>query len=206
MADDTVVVFNTDHGPELPRGKWTLLDGGVGIAFIIRWPGGPVVKGGKCTGMLSNIDWMPTVCDLLDAPYPNHQLDGRSFRSLLCDLSLREHREILGALFVNGQTRCIRTETFKLIRDFSEGFLPGTRTEKPDVELYDLSADPYELRNLAQDPAYASNLAEMDSYFWSWLRGVGDPLLKGPVVTPRFRRMMEAYKQHCDQPVRRIQQ
>ena len=41
LAENTWVVFMTDHGPALPRAKSTLYDAGTGIALIVRPPRAP---------------------------------------------------------------------------------------------------------------------------------------------------------------------
>jgi len=43
---------------------------------------------------------------------------------------------------------------------------------KPDVELYDLRSDPYEVKNLAEDPDYARIKAEMLSELGKWRKNV----------------------------------
>ncbi|SIS43354.1 Arylsulfatase A [Zobellia uliginosa] len=48
------------------------------------------------------------------------------------------------------------------------------REKKPDEELYDCSADPYELNNLAQDPSYQSKLVELRTELDRWLSEIGD--------------------------------
>jgi uncharacterized sulfatase len=40
---------------------------------------------------------------------------------------------------------------------------------KPEEELYDVRADPWEVNNLAQDPAHAKKLNEMRSYLAEWI-------------------------------------
>ena len=46
--------------------------------------------------------------------------------------------------------------------------------ERPREELYDLRADPYELRNLAADPQHAARLAEMRGQLEAWMKAQGD--------------------------------
>ena len=46
--------------------------------------------------------------------------------------------------------------------------------ERPREELYDLRADPNELRNLAADPQQASRLAEMRAQLEAWMKEQGD--------------------------------
>ena len=43
---------------------------------------------------------------------------------------------------------------------------------------------------MAEDPNYADVRAELDGRLWAWLEEVGDPILKGSVPTPYYRRLM----------------
>jgi arylsulfatase A-like enzyme len=62
--------------------------------------------------------------------------------------------------------------------------------ERPAEELYDLNADPFELRNLAADPKQAERLTSMRTELRAWMKEQGDketvfgkPLLIGEPVT-----------------------
>ncbi len=46
--------------------------------------------------------------------------------------------------------------------------------ERPEEELYDLHADPYEVRNLALDPQYQLKLGEMRDQLEAWIEDTGD--------------------------------
>ena len=48
------------------------------------------------------------------------------------------------------------------------------REERPEEELYDLNADPYEIRNLAADPAHAETLKAMRDRLDTWMEETGD--------------------------------
>ena len=52
----------------------------------------------------------------------------------------------------------------------------------PETQLFDLQADPYELRNLAGTPALAATQAQMDEVLDQHLRATADPILRGPVA------------------------
>ncbi len=45
---------------------------------------------------------------------------------------------------------------------------------RPGEELYDMEADPWELKNLANDPAYAAKKAELKAALEAWMADVGD--------------------------------
>jgi arylsulfatase A-like enzyme len=47
--------------------------------------------------------------------------------------------------------------------------------ERPAEELYDLEADPFELKNLATNPAQAAPLAELRQGLDAWMKSTNDP-------------------------------
>lgn len=199
LERDTIVLFNTDHGPELPRGKWTMFDSGLGIAFIVRWPGGGIDGGRRCELLLSNEDWVPTLAELAGLNVP-HDMDGRSFASALRGQPSAPVRDAVYALWVD-MDYSIRTDRYKLIRRFRGERVPsravgpdGRPILVPPARLFDLENDPLELNNLADDPAAAPVLAEMDRRLWQWLESVGDPILRGPVPTPFYRTAIEDFR------------
>ncbi len=71
VADDTILVFTTDNGAEnftwpdggqtpFAGGKGTVLEGGMRVPCIVRWPG--KVPAGKVENQLmSGLDWFPTL-------------------------------------------------------------------------------------------------------------------------------------------------
>jgi arylsulfatase A-like enzyme len=202
-ADDAVVVFTTDHGVAMPRAKCTLYDPGIEVVLLLRWPRGN--QRGVRGEMVSNIDVLPTLLEAAGVPIP----DGVEGRSLL-EPGGRD------AIFAEktfhsyyDPMRCVRTHRHKLIRNFETAFaveVPGdiqagpifradpTRYSKdrPDtVELYDLEADPLELRNLAGQKEVADVERDLSARLSTWMRETDDPLLDGPVSSPRYRMAME---------------
>ena len=197
-ADNAIVVFTTDHGLAMPRAKCTLYDPGIEVALLLRWPGGGMRGGRREAGMVSNIDVLPTLLEACGLPVPPG-VQGRS---------LFDARE---AVFVEktyhsyyDPMRAIRTLTHKLIRNFETAFLvevPGDVQQGPifrahverysvdrpsGVELYDLREDPLEQRNLAGDATHAAIERELDQRLWAWMKETDDPLLEGPIASPRY--------------------
>lgn len=197
LERNTLVLFNTDHGLELPRAKWTLHDAGLRVAFILRWPGGGIGGGRTCDALHSNVDFVPTLADLTGLPV-RHPLDGVSFApSLRGAPPHAPMRDAVFALFVNEELYGARTVRYKLIRSFQEGFdfdAQGRRRLRKPVRLFDLAADPLELRDVSDDPAYAAALSDMNARLWSWLESVDDPILRGPIPTPFYRRATADYQ------------
>ena len=59
------------------------------------------------------------------------------------------------------------------------------------VELYDLEEDPLEQRNLAGTKKVADAQKTLSAELWRWMRDTEDPLLHGPVPSPRYRLAMK---------------
>lgn len=78
VADDTIVVFTTDNGAEVftwPDGgmtpfagaKGTVLEGGMRVPMIVRWPG--KVPANKVeNALMSGLDWLPTFASVAGNP------------------------------------------------------------------------------------------------------------------------------------------
>ena len=71
---------------------------------------------------------------------------------------------------------------------------------RPPEELYDLSADPHEIRNLAGDPAYAEKLAELSLLLDKWIRDTGD---KGqvPETDTEVAAVVARWQDLCTDPI-----
>ncbi len=203
LADDTLVVLTTDHGLPFPGAKGTLTDRGLGVMCILRGPGG--FHGGHVSdALVSQLDLYPTLLELAGAEPPSG-LHGRSLLPLARDRSVTVREELFGELTYHAAydpQRAIRTRRHKLIRhwgDRLEPVLPNVddspskellvasgwgRDPRPRVELYDLLADPGEMRNLAERPQFADLREQLDGRLRAWMRATDDPLLDGPVPVP----------------------
>ena len=151
IADETVVVFTSDHGEFL--GNHGLLHKGpppygdlCRVSFVMAGPG--VAEGQRTSAPSSHLDLMPTLLELggVDAP---PDLDGRSLVPVLRgdppaprDRFLEFHPRIDGRVY----NHSIVTDGWRLTL-YPDG--------EPDWgELFDLEADPGEHENLYYDPAH----------------------------------------------------
>ncbi|MBN1672334.1 MAG: sulfatase [Kiritimatiellae bacterium] len=205
LARDTIVVFTVDHGPQFPRAKYTLYDPGIAVALIVRWPGGGLEGGRTCPWLLSNVDFLPTLLELIGLPVPE-RVEGVSFAGAFSDPAPEPPREEVFGFFHSQAIRCIRTERHKLLRNFAFRLLmevpadmaePGGRAlskKVPAVQLFDLAADPNECHDVAPDPKYAAVRQDLDERLWRWLEQVNDPILNGPVPTPAYFEAIADYR------------
>jgi hypothetical protein len=104
--------------------------------------------------------------------------------------------------------RCVRTEHFKYIRNFETAFaveVPGdvqlgaifrsdpgrySVVRQQMVEFYDLLTDLLDEHNLVGSPELAEVQRELDRRLWQWMEETQDPLLAGPIASPRYRLAM----------------
>jgi choline-sulfatase len=147
LEEETVVAFTADHGEMAgERGLWykmSFLDGSARIPFIWRGPG---IVCQETVGPVSQLDLAPTLAELAGAAAPDAGFAGRSLARVLRGEGPAE-ATVAAEYLAEGVTHpavMLRRDRYKLVR------CPGD----PDL-LFDLEADPRELRNLAQDPAHA---------------------------------------------------
>jgi N-sulfoglucosamine sulfohydrolase len=81
-ADHTLVMFLSDHGMPLPFAKTQVYHHSTHTPLIFRWPGVTEPESVDDQHMVSAVDFLPTLLDVLDLPHPEG-LDGRSFAPLL---------------------------------------------------------------------------------------------------------------------------
>lgn len=199
---NTLFIFTSDHGIAFPRAKSTLYDSGIGTALLMRWPE-RIATGQVSSALLSNVDLAPTILDCCTvAPPPSMQ--GRSYAPLLAGQPAGERQEIFAEKTyhdVYDPRRVVRTARWSYIRNFEEGpalplpkdiaaglsataLGPERDALRPSEELYDVQADPHQLRNLAGDPAHADTQAGLRARLHTWQEQSGDPLLRGVVPEP----------------------
>ncbi len=207
LSKGALVIFSADHGLAMPRAKCTLYDPGIGIALIVRWPDGGVPLGSAVPDLVSNLDILPTILQAAGFPIPA-EVQGTSILALLRGEPHRARKAIYAEKTFHSYydpMRCVRTERFKYIRNFETAFaveVPGDVQRGPIfrsdpsrysgdrrqlVEFYNLFADPLEQHNLVGSPELAGVQRELDRRLWQWMEETQDPLLSGPIASPRYR-------------------
>jgi arylsulfatase A-like enzyme len=204
LAQDTLVIFTTDHGLAFPGAKATLTDRGLGVLLIMRGPGG-FTGGTVQDALVTHLDLFPTICELAGIAAPDW-LQGRSLLPLAAGATAEVHDAVFGGLTYHAAyepQRSVRTRRWKYIRRFDDehdGPVPANTDDSPSKtlwlehgwlerpvareQLYDLAFDPNEAANLAADPTYAPVLDELRDRLERWMHETGDPLLDGPVAAP----------------------
>jgi len=204
LADNTIVMWYSDHGVGLPRAKRWLYDSGLHIPMIVRWPG--VIEPGSVRDELASfVDFAPTVLSLAGVTPPDH-MQGQV---LLGDAAAPPRDYIYGMRDRMDERydhiRAVRDKRYKYIRNYepyraydqhlnypesypvmqdmrrvqAAGELNDAqqlyfRQSKPTEELYDTDSDPHELENLAEDPALGEDLQRLRDAMDVWEVEVGD--------------------------------
>lgn len=83
LAENTIVFFYSDHGSGLPRHKRALLDSGMKVPLIVRFPEkyrslGPSGPGTRTDRLVSFDDFGPTVLSLTQLQIPSY-MEGKPF-------------------------------------------------------------------------------------------------------------------------------
>ncbi len=151
LADNTIVVFWSDHGYLLgEHGQWqkqSLFEESARVPLIIAGPG--VAKGQPSERVVELLDLYPTLTEL--AGLPGHPaVSGRSLLPLLRQPALPWPYAAFSQV---DRGSSIRTEVWR----YSEWGRDGEK----GTELYDHRVDPLEQHNLAQDPRRADLIAEL---------------------------------------------
>ena len=149
LAEDTVVVYSSDNGYYLGEhcsgDKRSLYEESLRIPFLVRYPR-LFGKGKVVDEMVLNIDLAPTFLDLADVPAPK-EMQGASWKELAAGRKPAHWRQSFFAHYYKElgdvpTLYAVRTTTHKLVK----------YPNRPEwTEVFDLVADPYEMKNLASD-------------------------------------------------------
>jgi arylsulfatase A-like enzyme len=192
IADETIVIFLSDNGAvtddfqgvpltsnaPLRGAKGSLLEGGVRVPLVIRWPG-VARKGAVVDAPVSHVDIHPTLLDAAGlGPPGDRKLDGEDLRPLLTGERSQRSAPIFCHYPIHEPSSSVRDGRWKLIRYYGLG--PGGT---PADRLYDLQEDVGESRDLARVQPHEA--AELGGLLDAWLEETGALL---PVPNPAYRR------------------
>jgi arylsulfatase A-like enzyme len=159
-ADNTLVVFTSDNGGERFSDTWPLvgkkmdlLEGGIRVPYIARWPA-RVAAGGVTTQLAMTMDWTATFLDAAGvAPHRDYPLDGVSLLGVLARPETPFDRELFWRMKFRTQ-KAMRAAHWKYLATDDGEF------------LFDLSRDSRERANLAKRDA--PRLAAMRERYAGW--------------------------------------
>ena len=159
QADNTIVIFTSDHGEGAGRhmnvSKWYPYDEAAKVPMIVSCPGKIREDVRDHTSLVSGLDVMSTVCDFAGIAAPDG-CKGASMKPLL------EGKKVPWREFVPVEThvmgRTIRTAQYKYVKYKND----------PVEQLFDMKADPWEMKNLYEDSTYSDVIKEHRKILASW--------------------------------------
>lgn len=144
IADDTIVVFTSDNGGERFSDNWPfrgqkteLLEGGIRVPLIVRWPR-HLGSGTTLTQVMVSMDWLPTLLAAAGAEGdPRFKPDGVNLLPVLGGSEPSRDRTIFWR-YKAGNQAALRRGNWKYLR------------RGDAASLFDLSVDPRERADLKE--------------------------------------------------------
>lgn len=204
LAGNTIVVFMGDNGQCLFRSKQFLYDGGIHVPLIIAWPdrrrAGTVddqlvsaidvtaaligLAGARPAPAMQGRDFLaPGTMPRTHVFAARDRMDESTDRMRAVRTAdwkyIRNYLPAIPYLQYNAYKEK-SYPTWNLVKELARAgqLTPEAAAfaapRKPLEELYDLRADPHEVRNLAADPAHAARLRELRALVDRWVVESGD--------------------------------
>ncbi|MDP7235436.1 MAG: sulfatase-like hydrolase/transferase [Candidatus Latescibacteria bacterium] len=191
QADNTIVVFTSDHGEMTGYhgilGKTLMYEESVRVPMLIRAPMlGTTQK--KIPGNFSHIDLVPTLLDLMETDRPD-TLQGQSRTPVLRGESTLASNDV----YIEwsgadghpprsiGEAEVNRSMGEPLRTVISSDRWKLNLYEQGQHELYDLNTDPHEMNNLIDTPIHQDRIRNLTDRIRRWQMQTGDtvPLPEG---------------------------
>ena len=180
MADDTVLVFASDHGDMLgcqgTERKQKPWDESIRVPFLLRYPARYGREPRAVDAFLNPHDIMPTLLGVCGLEIPA-SVEGRDFSPALSGETVESQGALLACFHPFGEWhRGVGGQEYRGIRSARYTYCRGLHG--PWL-LYDNQADPYQMRNLAASAEHAQLRAELDTLLQRELDAIGDDFLPG---------------------------
>ncbi|MFK7788463.1 MAG: sulfatase/phosphatase domain-containing protein, partial [Phycisphaeraceae bacterium] len=210
LLDNTIIFFFGDNGRTIYRGKQWLYDEGMSVPLIARYPGlferGSVsdelislidlapsslsLSGSPVPKMMQGkVRFGKDAAPKAKFIFASRDL---SDQTLDCIRAVRDKRYKYIRNYKPEVGYPASPYLLKTHPEYTEAHQAYEREElnekqslffksrKPDVELYDINADPWETKNLADQPEYAAILTRMRTALDEWIDESGDVVLNKP--------------------------
>ena len=189
IADNTIVVFTSDHGEMMfsqgirSQTKHVPWDESIRVPFLLRYPKILGAEGRLVRTVISAPDIMPTLLGLVGLQIPDG-VQGSDY-SKLCQgtappddsAAFLQFPVAFGAARNAGisEYRGLRTEQYTYVRSINSPWL-----------LYDNQADPYQMQNLCGSDEHKDLQAHLEQVLGARLKELKDEFLPGGEYIKRF--------------------
>lgn len=147
LGPDPIIIFTSDHGAQLPYGKWNNYETGVKAPMLVSWPG-VVEPGTRNKALISLVDLLPSLMEIAggtppESGYGKNQIDGRSFLQILKGQT-DSHRDYVfstnsSASHHTYPLRSVCSERFRYIRNvFPELNFTVQTDHNPEAQSHNL--------------------------------------------------------------------
>ena len=175
LAENTLVVFTSDHGEMLgshgvrAKAKQVPLSESARIPFLLRYPAIHGNKGTDIAMPITTPDIFPTLFGLVGLPIPV-TVEGEDLSAVVIDGIEKENRAVLymnPAPFEKGdygrEYRAVKTPKYTYVRSLEGPWL-----------LFDDESDPIQMNNLVSNPEYSDMVRTLDEKLQVLLSEIGD--------------------------------
>ncbi len=187
LAENTLVVFTSDNGPEhrtatafgssghLRGAKGHIHEGGIHVPGIVRWPARLKEAGTSSAEPVNGTDWLPTLCaaaGITPEPVADKHIDGANVLPALLGTgdTQRPHPMLWWLWHARGGYEvAMRDGDYKLLAtmlpqknpgDIRDAVQPDDWTVMEFIKKADLGR--FEMFDLAKDPSETTSLAEVE--------------------------------------------
>ena len=204
LEKDTILIFLSEQGIAMPRGKWSPYEHGSRAICLAQWKGKILSR--KTDALAMYCDIVPTLIDFAGGKNPG--LDGKSLRKLWTSEKINNHRkEILISNVHPFWQKAIVTDTHKLIwtghperehiwgnfnskgKFFAKPWAEWMEKAKSNksaarkvervlqpkaFELYDVVSDPYETKDLASKASHEQRIKTLHQKLKALMSACGE--------------------------------
>ncbi|MBK3519248.1 sulfatase-like hydrolase/transferase [Carboxylicivirga marina] len=175
LSENTIVLYMSDNGHSTEdyynwgnsyggnggggyAGKWrgakgSFFEGGLRVPCIISYPN-KFPANQERNQVITNMDWLPTICDVLNINQPKNKLDGKSILPIIMDDNETSPHEVLH--FMWQHMWAVKRGDWKLI--FRGHDTTGKFSEHPEKDFF---MPEYYLARLSDDNPEEINYAEL---------------------------------------------
>ena len=200
LAENTIVVFTSDHGysmghngiwhkgnghwalkpappvtnPNIPRNQRpNMYDNSIFVPTAVRWPG-KIAPNSTLDLPVANLDWYPTLLNLTGVPLPKGEtIRGRDITPALMGKEIEWPDVCYGEYSTHHQSKT----HMRMIRTSNWKLVRDFLNPERD-ELFDLKNDPAESRNVIGQKKNAVVVRELHTQILTRMKALQDPVLK----------------------------
>jgi uncharacterized sulfatase len=101
QKENTLIIWLSEQGSQLPFGKWTCYDMGIHSAAVVRWPG-KIRASTESDALVSYLDIVPTFLEMAGGEPEAESFDGHSFLPVLLGQAQSHHETVFAVNTTRG--------------------------------------------------------------------------------------------------------